>query len=199
MTLPAASATPKPRPAHAAEAEALMARMAAGERQALAGLIGLYGRGVRSYCARALHQTGEAEDAAQEVFLKLWSLAPRYDPARASVATWTYRIALSQCQDRNRRARVRQFFGLGSADEETEDDSPDALRHLAARQDLALVRAAVRALPERQRQALLLRVLAEMETAAIAEVMGTGTGAVEQLLVRARATLRARTGLELKG
>lgn len=195
---PPPALAPKPRPAHAVEAEALMARMASGDRQALAGLIALYGRGIRSYCARALHHGAEAEDAAQEVFLKLWSFAQHFDPAKASVATWAYRIALRHCIDRNRRARLRQFFGLGGPVAEPADEAPDALRQIAARQDLAGVRRAVQALPERQRQALLLRVVAEMDTTAIAEVMGTGTGAIEQLLVRARTALRARTGLDLR-
>ncbi len=186
-------------PAPAAEAVALMQRMGGGDRQALAQLIGLYGRGVRSYCARVLDQPGDAEDAAQEVFLRLWSSAQGYDPARASVATWTYRIALRHCIDRNRRARVRRFLGLaGDALPEAEDPRPDALRGLAARQDLAIVRRIVADLPDRQRQALLLKVVAEMETAEIAGVMGAGIGAVEQLLVRARATLRAKAGLELE-
>jgi RNA polymerase sigma-70 factor (ECF subfamily) len=81
---------------------------------------------------------------------------------------------------------------------EVEDPNPDALRVLSARQDLAKVRRVVADLPDRQRQALLLQVVAGMETAEIAGVMGSGSGAVEQLLARARASLRARAGLELK-
>lgn len=189
-------------PAHAAEAKALMQRMGRGDRQALAGLIGLYGRGVRVFCARALDVRSDAEDAAQEVFLQLWASAARYDPAKASVATWTYAIALRHCIDRNRRARVRQFFGLAGhaaqmPEAEAEDDAPGALRHLAKRQSLALVRQAVHALPDRQRQALLLQVVAEMDMSAIASVMGASPGAVEQLLVRARARLRTGCGLDL--
>jgi RNA polymerase sigma-70 factor (ECF subfamily) len=176
-----------------------MQRMGYGDRLALAQLIGLYGRGVRSYCARVLDQAGDAEDAAQEVFLRLWSRARSYDPGKASVATWTYRIALRLCIDWNRRARVRWFFGMSRAEmPEVEDPNPDALRVLSARQDLAKVRRVVADLPDRQRQALLLQVVAGMETAEIAGVMGSGSGAVEQLLARARASLRARAGLELK-
>jgi RNA polymerase sigma-70 factor (ECF subfamily) len=189
---------PMRQPAHAVQAQALMERMALGDRLALAGLIALYGRGVRTFCTRALDIGADAEDAAQEVFLRLWASARRYDPAMASVATWTYRIALRHCIDRNRKARVRQFFGLAAVElPEAEDDSPDAFRQLAGRQDMVRVREAVRALPDRQRQALLLQVVAGMETAAIAGVMGCGTGAVEQLLVRARAWLRAQVGLDL--
>lgn len=186
-------------PAHAVEAVALLQRMSGGDRQALAQLIRLCGRGVRSYCARVLDHSADAEDAAQEVFLRVWSGAASYDPGKASVATWIYRIALRHCIDRNRRARVRRFFGMGGAEmPEVEDPSPDALRNLSARQDLARVRRVVADLPDRQRQALLLKVVAGMDTAEIAGVMATGAGAVEQLLVRARARLRAEAGLDLQ-
>jgi RNA polymerase sigma-70 factor (ECF subfamily) len=94
---------------------------------------------------------------------------------------------------------VRRFLGFGGAEvPEVEDPSPDALRSLAARQDLAQVRRAVADLPDRQRQALLLKAMAGMDTAEIAGAMGTGPGAVEQLLVRARASLRAKAGLDLE-
>lgn len=191
-------------PENAAEAKDLMARIAIGDRHAFAVLIDRYGRGIKIYCARALHQPAEAEDASQEVFLRAWSAAVRYDPARGAVSTWLYRIAVNHCIDRNRRIGFWRFLGLSSAGQDQEDpldavadDGPGADRALAARQQLARVRREIVALPDRQRQALLLRVIGELDTAAIADALGTGKGAVEQLLVRARATLRQRTGIDL--
>lgn len=190
-------APPTPAPdSPAAQAVALVRAMAAGDRRALSGLIRLHGPGLTSYCARALDRPGEAEDAAQEVFLKAWTAAARFDPDRGAVSTWLYRIALNQCIDMNRRGRFRRFLGLAEAPEPAEE-APDAFRTLAGREEAAQLRAAVAALPDRQRQALLLRVVGELDNSAIAVTMGTGIGAVEQLLVRARATLRARTGLDL--
>jgi RNA polymerase sigma-70 factor (ECF subfamily) len=185
-----------PETASATEAKSLLARMAQGDRRALARLIDLYGRGLQLYCARALAQANDAEDAAQEVFLKAWTHATRYDPARAAVSTWLYRIAVNHCTDRNRRHGFRRFLGLDAAPEMA-DDRPDTDRDLSARQGLAAVRAAIATLPDRQRQALLLRVIAEMDTAMIADTLGTSAGSVEQLLVRARATLRKVTGADL--
>lgn len=185
-----------PEPAHATEARHLVAAMATGDRTALSRLITLYGRGVQIYCARALRRAHEAEDITQETFLRAWGHAARYDPAKAAVSTWLYRIAVNLCIDRNRRHALRRFIGLDLG-----DDTPDALaeevpadRGLAARQTLAQVRQHIAALPDRQRQALLLRVVAGMDTAEIAAVLGSGSGAVEQLLVRARVSLRARMG-----
>ena len=181
--------------ASAAEAKTLLARMAQGDRLALARLIDLYGRGLKIYCSRALHQPNDAEDAAQEVFLKSWTAAARYDPTRAAVSTWLYRIAVNHCTDRNRRFGFRRFLGLESAPD-LMDQTPGTDRSVAAKQSLAAVRAAITALPDRQRQALLLKVVAEMATAAIAETLGTTSGSVEQLLVRARASLRHSTGTD---
>jgi RNA polymerase sigma-70 factor, ECF subfamily len=184
-----------PETASATEAGSLLARMAQGDRQALARLIDLYGRGLKIYCARALRQPQDAEDAAQEVFLKAWTHAARYDPSRAAVSTWLYRIAVNHCADRNRRFAFRRFLGLDSAPD-LPAETPDTDRALSAKQSLARVRSAIAALPDRQRQALLLRVVAELDTAAIAAALGTGTGSVEQLLVRARASLRRSSGAD---
>jgi len=63
---------------------------------------------------------------------------------------------------------------------------------MGARQELAIVRAGLDKLPERQRMALLLRAVADLDVPAIAEVMEASAGSVEQLLVRARRTLRAQ-------
>jgi RNA polymerase sigma-70 factor (ECF subfamily) len=182
--------------AHAVQARALVAAMAMGDRMALSRLITLYGRGVQIYCHRALHQPQDAEDATQETFLRAWAAAARYDPAKAAVTTWLYRIAVNLCIDRNRRHALRRWIGLDRPDDLPEPPSDDipAEQSLAARQMLAQVRQHITTLPDRQRQALLLRAVAGMDTAQIAAVMGSGTGAVEQLLVRARASLRSRMG-----
>lgn len=180
-------------PTRAAEARAVMEALAAGDRAALARLIALFGPGLTRYARQSLSRPDEAEDVVQECFLRAWRAAAAYDPALGAVSSWLYRIALRLCLDRNRRVTVRRFLGLEAAPEtETEDRTPGAEDRLGARQQLARTEAAIRRLPERQRQALLMRAVAEMTTAEIAAAMGIGTGAAEQLLVRARATLRAR-------
>jgi len=171
------------------EAQGLMRAVAAGDRRALARLIEAYGPGVQRYAAQVLADPAEAEDIAQEVFLRAWGAAARYDPARGAVSTWLWRIAVRLCLDRNRRGAVRRFLGLDAAAEPA-DPAVGAETTLAARQDLACVRRAIGALPDRQRQAILLRAVGDLDTAEIAAVLGTSRGAVEQLLVRARAALR---------
>lgn len=169
-----------------------MAALVSGDRSAMAGLIRRHGPGLRRFLAGVLANPHEAEDLAQETFLRVWSAAARYDPGKAAPATWIYRIALRLAIDRNRRTGFRRFLGLEAAPEPS-DDQPGAEEDLGARQALALVRRALGLLPDRQRRALLLRAVAGMTNAEIAVTLGISAGAVEQLLVRARAALRAVT------
>lgn len=171
------------------EARALMAALADGDRAALARLIALYGAGVRAYAAQALDSPADAEDVAQEVFLRVWSRAGRYDPAKGAVSTWIWRIALNLCIDRNRRGGLRRFLGLEAAPDPA-SDAPPAEAQVDSQQRLSKVRRAIADLPARQRQAILLRASADLGTSEIADAMGIATGAAEQLLVRARRKLR---------
>ncbi len=173
----------------AAEATGLMAAMAGGDRQALARLIALYGPGLQRYAHQMLTRADDAEDVAQEVFLRAWRHSGRYDASKAAVSTWLYRIATNLCIDRNRRGGFRRFLGLEATPEEAAD-LPDAEQVLDGRQRLAATRAALRRLPDRQRQALVLRAAGELSTAEIAATLGVSPGAAEQLLVRGRAALR---------
>ncbi len=167
----------------------LMAAMAAGDRAALQALITRFGPGLTRFTASMLNRPEDSEDAVQEVFLRLWQNAARYDPSRAAVSTWIYRIAANHCKDRNRHLGFRRFLGLDEAPDPI-DDTPLVEHDLAMRQRLAQTRAALQTLPERQRRALLLRASGDLSTPEIAQTMGLSTGAVEQLINRARAKLR---------
>lgn len=174
---------------NAEEARAAMAAMAGGDRQALARLIALYGPGLTRYAAQMLDTADEADDIVQEVFLRAWTRAASYDPAKAGVATWLYRIAVNLCIDRARKHRFRRFLGLEVAPEPA-DETPDAAAIHDGRTRLARTGAAIAGLPARQRRAILLRGAGGLSTAEIAATMGLSPGAVEQLLVRARTSLR---------
>ena len=173
--------------------QALMAALARGDRAALGRIVALYGPGVQRYAAQILRNPAEAEDIAQEVFLRLWRHAGRYDPALGPPAAWIWRIARNLCLDRSRRQGWRRFLGLEAAPEPA-DETPGAEAALDARQRLERLSAAMAELPERQRAALTMRAAGGLSTAEIAAAMGIGAGATEQLLVRARAGLRARLG-----
>ncbi|MET3597109.1 RNA polymerase sigma-70 factor (ECF subfamily) [Mesorhizobium shonense] len=168
----------------------LLARVAAGSQPALAALMARHGRGLRTFAARYLGHAADAEDVVQEVFVTVWKQAARFDPKRGRASTWLYRITANRCIDQRRRRALRNFFGLDDIGEEPASPEADAEAATAARQELAIVRDGLSHLPARQRMALLLRAVGDLDVGAIAEVMGTSVGSAEQLLVRGRRALR---------
>lgn len=172
------------------EDERLLIRIASGDQAALVRLIDRHGRGLRLFAARYLGSAADAEDIVQDVFVSIWRQAGRFDPARGRATTWLYRITANRCIDVHRRRSFHAFIGLDDVQDTIAKDEPEADAHVSARQELALVRHCLSRLPGRQRMALLLRAVADLDVPSIAEVMNTSTGSVEQLLVRGRRGLK---------
>ena len=177
----------------------LLARIAAGSQGALSELITRHGHGLRVFAARYLGNAGDAEDVVQEVFVTVWKQAARFDPARARASTWLYRITANRCIDQRRRRALRSFIGLDDIRDQVASPEADAEATTAARQELAIVRDGLSRLPERQRMAVLLRAVGDLDIAAIAEVMGGSVGSAEQLLVRGRRALRDHMAMAAAG
>jgi RNA polymerase sigma-70 factor (ECF subfamily) len=172
------------------EDDRLLLRIASGDQAALAKIIDRHGRGLRLFATRLLGNTGDAEDVVQDVFVAAWKHAVRFDPQKGRASTWLYRIAANRCIDQRRRRSFRAFIGLADMSDEPAGDEPAADARMGARQELAIVRGGLAALPERQRMALLLRAVADLDVPEIAAVMGVSVGSAEQLLVRGRRALR---------
>lgn len=172
------------------EDDRLLRRVASGDQAALARIIDRHGRGLRLFAARLLGRHSDAEDVVQDVFVAVWKHAGRFDPAKGKATTWLYRITANRCIDMRRRRSFRAFIGLDAMVDEPVGVEPAADERLGARQELAIARSGLSALPERQRMALLLRAVAGMDVPEIAAVMETSVGSAEQLLVRGRRALR---------
>jgi RNA polymerase sigma-70 factor, ECF subfamily len=187
----------------------------AGPGEALADFgaaIAPFRRELVVHCYRMLGSADEAEDVAQEAMIRAWQARERYDPGRASLRTWLYRIATNACltalQGRPRRPLPS---GLGAASNDPDaplvpdfevpwlqplpdsflrHDQADPLAQAAERDSvrLALV-AAMQLLPPRQRAVLLLREVLQFSAAEIAEQLDTSAAAVNSALQRARAAL----------
>lgn len=165
----------------------LLRRVAAGDQPACAALVDRHLARLVALAWRMLGSRAEAEDVAQEVFLRLWRQAGAWQPGGARFSTWLYRVAVNLCLDRLRRRREVELDAAG--DPPSGDPHPGETLQRAA--VAARVAAALAQLPERQRTAIVLCHYQELGNAEAAEVMGIGVEAVESLLSRGRRKLRA--------
>jgi RNA polymerase sigma-70 factor (ECF subfamily) len=167
--------------------EALLVRVADGDPAAVRALVSRKLPRIMGLAQRMLGDAAEAEDVAQEAFVRIWRQAPKWRPGQARFDTWLHRVALNLCYDRLRRRR-----------EVTTDDPPEVVdegpapdRGLEARDTGRRVSAALAKLPDRQREAVVLCHYQELGNIEAAAVMGVTVEALESLLSRGRRSLRA--------
>ncbi|MCP2678664.1 sigma-70 family RNA polymerase sigma factor [Maricaulaceae bacterium NA33B04] len=166
---------------------ALAKAVARGERAAIAELTRRCLPVVYSIARRLINEGAEAEDLAQETFVKVWRAIDRYDAERARLETWVARIATNVCLD---RLRKRREATLGEDVPEPPDPAARADALLEAGGSADRVRQAVGRLPERQRLALELCSFQDHTNIEVANILGVSVEAVESLLARARRTLK---------
>lgn len=142
---------------------------------------------VLGFAARMLADRTEAEDVAQEAMLRLWRMAPDWQQGEAKVVTWLYRVASNLCLDRLRRSRPRGLDEVA----EPEDAAPGVVARLIEADRAMALDEALAALPDRQRQAVVLRHMEGLTNPEIAAVMDIGVEAVESLVARGKKGLTA--------
>lgn len=183
-----------PPPDHDAEAR-LLARYAAGDLGAARQLVAGHLPRVLGFARRLLDDPAEAEDVAQEAMLRLWRMAPGWQPGRAALSTWLYRVTANLCTDRLRRRRWQVARPADPGPEgpaaDPADPAPGAEGLLILADRAAALQAALAALPPRQAQAVALRHLEGLGNPEIAEIMDIGVEAVESLIARGRRALTA--------
>lgn len=172
----------------AAPEEALLRLYANGDSQAARELSRRFLPRMLAYGRRMLGDGGEAEDVAQEAMLRLWRIAPDWRSGEAQVSTWLWRVVANLCTDRLRRRRGVALEAVP----EPEDDTPSAYSAMVSADRAAALEAALAALPERQRQAVVLRHLEGLSNPEIAQIMEIGVEAVESLTARGKRALAAR-------
>jgi RNA polymerase sigma-70 factor (ECF subfamily) len=163
--------------------EALAARVAARD---LAAYGQLYDRHVQAVYALASHLLGrgEAEEAVQEVFLRLWNRAALFSPSRGSLRTWLLSIArhyfLDRLRRRNLEHRVQLATNLGNLIEATASYEDDVSERTWRQDRARAVRAALMDIPEEQRRVLYLSYFAGLSQSAIARELNTPLGTVKK-------------------
>lgn len=180
----------KDTPEHGAARDAdadLLARYAAGDAAAARLLTARLAPRAYGHAARVLGDAAEAEDVVQEAMLRLWKIAPRWDAGRAQASTWLYRVVANLCAD---RLRARRPGPLEEADAPA-DPAPGAEAQLQAAARHDALQAALMRLPERQRQAVVLRHIEGLTNPEIAQILDASVEAVESLSARGKRSLAA--------
>jgi RNA polymerase sigma-70 factor, ECF subfamily len=173
------------------EPEALVARVALGDREAFADLYDAYREPVTRLCRRLLGSDEAAQDARGEVFLRAREGIASFD-RRRPFRSWLLGVAAHHCVDQLRRRALegRLFEAADLAEDTLPSEAPSPLGSVLARERRDLLLAALDALPPRQRAPLVLRYFAELSYAEIAMLLGASVREVGVLLFRAKLRLR---------
>lgn len=171
--------------------QAWLERALTGEQAAFGSLVETYQRPVFALTYRMLGDLSEAEDAAQETFLRAYSRLHQYDP-KHKFSTWLFSIANNHCIDRLRKRRV-QFVGLDDSPAvfTLEGESARPEQEALAAEQAEEMHALVNQLEPEYRTPLVLRYWNECSYQEIADVMEISVAAVKSRLFRARKQLAA--------
>jgi RNA polymerase sigma-70 factor (ECF subfamily) len=178
--------------------EALVALAARSEQSALAELYDRFGRPAYGLALRILRDEALAEDAVQEAFLALWRTAPRYVPERGKASTWILTLVHRRAVDLVRREERRRADGLDQAPEQISRDLVEEEAWLRLQRER--VQAALRKLPDQQREAIELAYYGGFTQSELAERLGQPLGTIKSRMFMGLTRLRellGEPGLEL--
>jgi RNA polymerase sigma-70 factor (ECF subfamily) len=171
----------------------LIARFKNGDDSAFEEIVLKYQNKTYNLCRHMLGNGQDAEDAAQEVFLKAYQALPRFQPD-AALYTWLYRIAVNTCIDYKRMPVLESLFGTSQEgefllhDRASDDPSPEAL-YQSKEIDISL-RVSLGKLSPKLRAIIILKEMEELSYEEIAETLGISMGTVKSRIARAREELK---------
>ena len=164
----------------AAEDIILMQRIANTDEDALSILMNRYVNQVIRFAEKILGSLTEAEDVAQEVFVKIWKAAPNWTP-QASLKTWIYRITFNRCLDLKRKIKYK----LAMLEDTTLDHSRDDVS-----EESIAIREAVKLLPLKEKTAIILHHYEGYSQKEAAEIMGVSLRTFERNIACATENLK---------
>ncbi len=168
---------------------AVLAGLRAGKKHALEACYEAFGGRVLRLCQRMLLQVSDAEDATQEVFLKVYQRAGQFE-GRSRFSTWLHGVTVRHCLSRLERERVRATEPMEAAGG-SEDPGPGPLQRAHESEVTDRLEALLQRLPPSQRAVLVLRELEGLSYAEMAQALAIPEGTVMSRLARARERLAA--------
>lgn len=174
----------------------LMLRVRDGDASAMESLVKKHQNTVFATVSSMLKYGGDAEDIAQQVFIRIWKHAASYEPS-AKFKTWMFTILRNLVFNEMRRTRRKPVLSMDAIEEEqgntlAHDSSPSPDEQLDQSELEAAVEQAIGELPERERMAINLRRFEDMAYEDIASVLGTSVPATKSILFRARNKLKEK-------
>ena len=178
----------------------LMLRTKDGDQTAFKELVEKHKLSVLNLCLRFSGNKPDAEDLAQDVFMRIYQAAPRYE-AKAAFTTWMYRIAVNLCLNYQRRKKILTFFSIDSnygSEEDHQRKIPDIISSERPDTDFEkkerqqFVQKAIQSLPENQRTVVILHRYQNLSYQEIADTLETSVSAVESRLFRAKLNLKKK-------
>ena len=166
----------------------LIKRSQAGDERAFAALFDQTKNMVYRTAALMLGNEADAEDALQEVFLRVYDTLPSYDPARGAFTTWLHRVTVNHCLNRQRK-RQPALLGDRALEHRARTPSPERLVEV----DDTIVQA-LDSLSDTLRVVVVLRYAHGLSYAEISEVVGIPLGTVKSRLNAAMKTMRRALG-----
>jgi len=177
--------------------EELVRQVLAGDRERFADLVRRYQAKLVNYLYRLVRNSDDAQDLAQEVFVRVYQALDRFDP-QYRFSTWLFRVGQNAAIDQIRRRRFR-MVPIGRSGDEREEggrelelaaEGPSALDGMEAAERDREVRRAIDGLPWEYRELIVLRHYGELAYDEIAQVKGMPLGTVKNKLFRARQMLK---------
>jgi RNA polymerase sigma-70 factor (ECF subfamily) len=175
-----------------------MNRVAANEESAVAELYDRFGSLVFRMSLQAMPSRAEAEDAVQEIFVRLWRTAGRYDEERAALVTWVMLISRRHLVDKLRRNKARlKPTSLDAPNAPATPAAAEVSSNLENDERMKALMKRVETLPELQRTVVTRAYLGGQTLRQIGEELNTPLGTIKSALSRALVRLRERAGEEV--
>ena len=133
----------------------------------------------------------DAEEIAQEVFIRLWKIAPTWENRGAKLSSWLHRVTYNLCLDKIRNYKIESM----PISSEIADHSLPAIESISHQEQANMILDVIKTMPPRQKEAIILKYLEEYSNSEIAYIMESSVEAVESLLGRGKKYLT----IKLKG